>query len=218
MKATPFSPKLYWFSYWLIRATYRTLLRGNIVGLENVPQSGACIIASNHASHLDPPLLGCNLSRVVTYFARKTLWKPGAAQKWLDGVGAIPVDRDGESDVSALKRTLKTLKEAGLLTLFPEGTRSPDGKLQSPKPGIGLIAAKSQAIVVPCRIFNTHKAFPKGEALPSAQYKIHVVYGKPLSPAEYDPGPEVDKGRYQIIAQNIMDRIAAIPYPRINVL
>jgi len=219
MSRTPsFNPKLYWFSYWLIRSTYRTLLRGNIIGLQNVPKEGACIIASNHASHLDPPFLGCNLPRVVTYFARKTLWKPGAAQKWLDGVGAIPVDRDGESDVTALKRTLGALKNAGLLTLFPEGTRSPDGALQSPKPGIGLIAAKSQATVIPCRLFNTHKAFPKGAPFPNARHKIHIVYGRPLAPNDYDPGRAAGKERYLQIAQNIMDRIAAIPYPRIKVI
>jgi 1-acyl-sn-glycerol-3-phosphate acyltransferase len=184
-----FDKRIYWVSFWLIRAFYRTLLKGDIQGLSNVP-----------ASHLDPPLLGCNVLRIVTYFARKTLWKPGLGEIWMTSVGAIPVDRDGESDIRAMKSTLKTLKNGGVLTLFPEGTRSPDGSLQSAKPGIGLIAAKSQSAVVPCRI------------------SIHIVYGKPLQPEDYDPGKAAGKARYQQIADNIITAISQIKRPRAKVI
>jgi len=209
-----FDKRVYWVSFWFIRAFYRTLLKGDIQGLNNVPTSGSIILASNHASHLDPPLLGCNVLRIVTYFARKTLWKPGLGAAWMDAVGAIPVDRDGESDVGALKSTLRALKNGGVLTLFPEGTRSPDGTLQSAKPGIGLIAAKSQSAVVPCRIFNAHKALSKASALPNFDISIHIVYGKPLHPADYDPGRSAGKERYQKIADNIMTAISRIRRPR----
>ncbi len=209
-----FDPRVYWLFYWLIRCAYRILLLGDIKGLENIPKNGAVILASNHGSHFDPPILGCNLKRVVVYFARKTLWKPGFASWWLDAVGAIPIDRDGESDIRAMKNTFRALKSGGVLSLFPEGTRSPDGSLQAAKPGIGLIAAKSQAKVVPCRIFNAYKALPKDAKLPDFSVSVHIVYGKPLQPADYDPGKTAGKERYQIIADKIISAISQIRRPR----
>ena len=209
-----FNPRVYWLFYWLIRGAYRILLVGNIKGLENIPNSGALIMASNHASHFDPPILGCNLRRVVVYFARKTLWKPGFASWWLDAVGAIPIDRDGESDIQARKTPLRALKAGAALSLFPEGTRSPDENLQPAKPGIGLIAAKSQAMVIPCRIFNTNKALSRNSKLPNFSVSVHVVYGKPLKPKDYDPGKDAGKERYQLIANNIMAAISQITRPR----
>ncbi len=213
-----FDKKIYWFSFWIIRSLYQTILKGEIEGLRNIPSSGPIILASNHSSHLDPPLLGCNILRVVTYFARKTLWKPGVGGAWMTAVGAIPIDRDGESDISAMKSTLKALKNGAVLTLFPEGTRSPDGTLQTAKPGIGLIAAKSQASIIPCRIFNAHKALSKDSMLPNLDISIHIAYGEPLLPTDYDPGKSVGKERYQQIADNIMAAISQIKRPRVTAL
>ena len=125
-----------------------------------------------------------------------------------------PVDRDGDSDIKAMKSTLATLKNGGLLTLFPEGTRSPDGNLQSAKPGIGLIAAKSQATVIPCRIFNSNKVLSKGKVLPNFNLSVHMRYGDPLPPSAYDPGSKAGKERYQIVADRIMAEIAKLKRPR----
>lgn len=213
-----FDKRVYWVSFWFIRSFYRNLLLGEVHGLENVPQTGSIILASNHSSHLDPPLLGCNILRVITYFARKTLWKKGIGAAWMDAVGAIPIDRDGESDIKAMKATLAALKNGGVLTLFPEGTRSPDGRLQSAKPGIGLIAAKSQSAIVPCRIFNAHKALSKESKLPNLNLSIHIVYGTPLLAEDYDPGKSAGKERYQLIADNIMAAISKIKRPRQRVI
>jgi 1-acyl-sn-glycerol-3-phosphate acyltransferase len=113
---------------------------------------------------------------------------------------------------------LAALKNGGVLTLFPEGTRSPDGTLQSAKPGIGLIAAKSQSAIVPCRIFNAHKALSKESKLPNLNLSIHIVYGKPLLPIDYDPGKSAGKQRYQQIADNIMSAISKIKRPRLSVV
>lgn len=213
-----FDKRVYWVSFWFIRSFYRTLLLGDVEGLNHVPRSGAVILAANHTSHLDPPILGCSILRAVTYFARKTLWKPGIGASWMDAVGAIPIDRDGESDIQAMKKTLAALKAGGVLTLFPEGTRSPDGTLQSAKPGIGLIAAKSQSAIVPCRIFNAHRALSKDSTLPNFNLSIHIVYGKPLQPEDYDPGRDAGKERYQRIADNIMSAIRKIQRPRPSVI
>lgn len=210
--------RVYWICHSTIRYVYKQLISGDIEGLQNIPQSGACILAVNHASHLDPPLIGCNVTRKINFFARKTLWKPGLASWWLDIIGTIPIDRDGDSDINAMKRTLGTLKQGGLLTLFPEGTRSLDGNLQTAKPGIGLIAGKSQATIVPCRLFNTFGVLSRDSKLPNLSSRIHMVYGKPLAPSEFDPGRQAGKQRYQIIADRIMEAISKLKQPRPTVI
>lgn len=209
---------VYRFSHSLVRSVYHQLFEGDIRGLNNIPREGPCILAVNHASHFDPPMIGSHVMRPINFFARKTLWNGRFFSWWLDAVGTIPVDRDGDSDIAAMKRVLGTLKEGGLVTLFPEGTRSRDGQLQKAKPGIGLIAAKSEATVVPCRIFNSHKVLTKGSALPRLNLSIHMAYGKPIPVAEYDPGRAAGKERFQIIADRIMERIAQISRPRTPVI
>jgi 1-acyl-sn-glycerol-3-phosphate acyltransferase len=97
--------------------------------------------------------------------------------------------------------------------LFPEGTRSPDGRLQKPKGGVGLMACKSGVPVVPCRIYGAHAAFGKGARWPRFGTPISVVYGPPITAAEYDD-PAAGKERYQLASQRIFDRIAALPEPR----
>lgn len=137
---------------------------------------------------------------------------------WLDSVGCIPVDRDGDGDIGAMKKTLRTLKSGGYLSLFPEGTRSKDGTLQKAKPGIGLMAVKSQAIIVPCRLFDSHKVLSRESILPNVDLAVHLRYGKPLTPAEYDPGKEAGKARYQIVANRIMEAISNLTRPRPTVI
>lgn len=209
-----YSPAIYRASATFAAGVLSQLLIGDVQGMKNVPAKGPAILAVNHASHFDPPLIGCLLPRPINFFARKTLWFNKAANWWLDSVGTIPVDRDGDSDIKAMKATLYTLKAGGLLTLFPEGTRSPDGTLQAAKPGIGLIAAKSQATVIPCRIFNSSKVLSKGKVLPNFDLSVHLRYGQPMPPAIYDPGKEAGKQRYQIVADRIMAEIAKLERPR----
>ncbi|WP_404422286.1 lysophospholipid acyltransferase family protein [Nibricoccus sp. IMCC34717] len=203
---------LYGFSAYLFESLYGMCFGGEIHGLANLPRQGGFIIASNHASHLDPPVVGCRLPRQVSYFARKTLWKKGLASWWLDGVGTIPVDRDGGSDVTAIKRVLGALKASKVIILFPEGTRSPDGNLQPPKPGVGLLACRTGVPVVPARVFGSFEAFGRSGGIHLGR-SIHVVYGKPMAPAEYDH-PADGKERYQRASERIMARIAAIELPR----
>src|SRR4029077_11146707 len=115
-------------------------------------------------------------------FARKTLWHSRVASWWLNGVGTIPVDRDGGSDVAALKRVLRALADGRVMILFPEGTRSPDGGLQTPKPGVGFIVCKTQVPVVPARIFGSFAAFGKDARWPRLGSPLTVVFGRPISP------------------------------------
>ena len=203
---------LYGICHYAITVFYDIFFRGEVVGLENVPHTGPFLVASNHASHLDPPLVGCHIPRQMAFFARKTLWSGKLSTWWLDGVGAIPVDRDGGSDVSAIKNVLRTLQSGKALTLFPEGTRSPDGTLQPAKSGVGMIACRTRVPVVPARIFNSHIAFGRGGGLRPGT-RVSIVYGKPLQPSDYDD-PKAGKERYQLASEKIMAAIAALREPR----
>jgi 1-acyl-sn-glycerol-3-phosphate acyltransferase len=201
----------YWFSHNIVRVIYDGFFRGDIEGGENLPNRGPFLLAANHQSHLDPPFVGAPVPHEIAFFARKTLWKPGIAAWWLDAIEAIPVDRDGGSDVKAMKRVFGALKADRVVILFPEGTRSPDGKLQPPKPGIGMLACRAGVPVVPARIFGSFEAFGRSGRLRLGT-RVSMVYGKPMAPAEYDD-PSAGKARYELAAQRIMARIAAIEEP-----
>lgn len=203
---------IYGFCHYVIGTLYDAFFRGEVAGQENLPQTGPFIIASNHASHLDPPAVGAQVWRQLRFFARKTLWKPGFASWWLNAVGTIPVDRDGGSDVQAIKRVLSALNEGAGLIMFPEGTRSPDGKLQSAKPGVGLIACRTGVPVVPARVFGSFEAFGRDGKLRLGT-PISIVYGPPLYPADYD-NPAAGKDRYLRASERIMQAIAKLEEPR----
>jgi 1-acyl-sn-glycerol-3-phosphate acyltransferase len=201
----------YGFFHYLAGMIHGMWFRGEVVGTDNFPAEGPFLIASNHASHLDPPLVGCQIAKQMRFFARKSLWNNRLLGWWLDQVETIPVERDS-GDVGAIKRVLQALKEDRAVVLFPEGTRSMDGHLQKPKAGVGLMACKTGVPVVPCRVFGSFEAFGKGAKIPRFGTRVSIVFGPPIAPAEYDD-PAAGKARYEIAAQRIMDRIAAIAEP-----
>lgn len=207
---------VYGICHYAIRVLYDMFFRGEVVGVDHLPPRGGFVLAANHASFLDPPLIGCQISRQIAYFARKTLWKRGFASWWLDTVGTIPVDRDGGQDVSAIKRVLRALKEERGLILFPEGTRTLDGELQSAKPGVGFIACRTQVPVVPVRIFGSYEACGKGRPLRLGT-PITIVFGKPIPPSVYDD-PKAGKERAQIASERIMAEIARLAPPAEHVI
>ena len=201
----------YGFFHYIDTVVMDIAFRGDVYGQDNLPGRGPYIVASNHSSFLDPPIVGAFLPHQVRFFARKTLWKPGFASWWLDAVGTIPVDRDGGSDVKAIKSVLQTMKDEKVVIMFPEGTRSPDGSLQTAKPGVGMFACRTGVPIVPARIFNSNKAFGTDNKLHPCT-PVSVVYGKPLGPADYDD-PSKGKERYQHASNVIMSRIADLQRP-----
>ena len=207
LKMTPF----YGFFHNIIQGLFQAFFRGEVVGTDHVPVSGPYLIACNHASHLDPPLIGCQIARQMRFFARKTLWESRFVGWWLTQIETIAVDRDS-GDVGAIRKVLAALNEDRAIVLFPEGTRSPDGHLQKPKAGVGLMACKSGVPVVPCRIYGSYEAYGKGRLLPRLGTPITIVFGAPISARDYDD-PTLGKARYETAAQRIMDRIAALPRP-----
>ncbi len=187
-----------------------------VSGVENLPRRGGFIVAANHASLLDPPIVGAQVPRQMAAFARKTLWKGGIISWWLDIVGVIPVDRDGGSDVGAIRRVLQTLKQEKGIVLFPEGTRTLSGQLQRAKAGVGLMACRTGVPVVPARVFGTFEACGRYGPLRLGT-PVSVVFGRPLLAADYDDQSE-GKDRYQHASERIMSAIAALELPRPTVI
>lgn len=182
--------------------------RLRIRGAENIPDRGGVLIASNHASYLDPPVVGVGYrGRPVHFMARDTLWNSKFGAWWMDRVGCIPVSR-GTGDLKALKLTIKALKEGKAVSMFPEGTRTEDGELQSAKGGIGFIIEKSGCVVVPAYIDGSFKAHPKGAKF-IRPCKLTITYGKPITPEDFQA---LGSGRsaYDAHAALIMQRIEEI--------
>lgn len=180
-------------------------------GISHIPKSGPIIFAANHVSFYDPPAIGACISRQINYFARDTLFK-GLFGKGLVEIGTIPVAREN-AEIKSLKAIFRSLKSGGTVAIYPEGTRSPDGQLMEPKPGAGMIACKSKAIVIPTRLFGTYEAFGRQDKAPKLGGHIHIAYGAPMSTAEIDPG-KAHPERYLEASRRIMAKIAALQPPK----
>jgi 1-acyl-sn-glycerol-3-phosphate acyltransferase len=205
-----FSYRCGWTFFRFVFAVY---FRWRVVDAENVPMSGGVILAANHSSYIDPPLVGSGLSRGINYLARESLFRFPVMGRILHSWSAVPVDRDG-GGAKGLKIILGRLLNGAGIILFPEGTRSYDGKLQPARSGIGLVVAKSTAPVVPVRVFGTFEAWGRNQKFPLPK-KIAVRYGQPmmfekLRAEAKDCSKDRLKQIYQEIADEIMVAIAAI--------
>jgi 1-acyl-sn-glycerol-3-phosphate acyltransferase len=190
-------------SWWFFKFFHRL----EVIGLNNIPSKGAFILASNHQSYFDPPALGCKLPRNLHYFARDSLffWPLGFL---IRNLNSIPVNRS-QLDIATLKRVLRVLKQGDPLLVFPEGTRSSDGQIQSGKKGIGLLLAKSQSDVLPARIRGGNEVLGKGMMIPRIGRKLVVSYGSIIRFKELDPGKS-DPLRYETIANRVLEAISKI--------
>ena len=202
---------VYRFCWTVAKFTALNFFRLQVYGRENLIEEGPAIIASNHQSFLDPPVVGICMERELHYLARKTLFDIPLLGRLLPHLHVVGVDRDG-ADMSALKSVIRLVKEGGSTIVFPEGTRSSDGALQSAKPGLGLIVAKTLAPVVPVRVFGAFDAFPRGAKFPRAA-AVTVVIGKPLHFTKADTVGD-PREVYQRISDQVMSRIAALENPR----
>ncbi len=183
---------------------------------ERVPRSGPVILACNHASFIDPPLVGAGCDRGINYLARENLFRFPVVGWVLHSWQVVPVDRDG-GGAKGLKNILDRLLAGGAIILFPEGTRTRDGKLQPARSGIGLTVIKSNAPVVPVRVFGTFEAYNRHMAFPRPR-NVAVKYGRPLDFRQLRAEAKVcSKARlkeiYQQVATELMDAIAKLePY------
>jgi 1-acyl-sn-glycerol-3-phosphate acyltransferase len=190
------------------RVMYATYFRWRVYGAEQVPLSGGVILASNHASFLDPPLVGSGLKRDINYLARESLFRFPGIGALLRSWNAVPVDRDG-GGAKGLKTILDRLLQGNGIILFPEGTRTKDGNLQPARSGIGLTVIKSKAPVVPVRVFGTFEAFGRQHTFPRP-HRVIVKYGRPMNfEALRAEAKTCDKARLKEIYQQVADEIMA---------
>ena len=165
---------------WLgFRAVYATYFRWRVFNPERVPRTGPVILAANHASFIDPPLVGSGLTRDINYLARESLFRFPVVGAILRSWNAVPVDRDG-GGAKGLKIILGRLLAGAGIILFPEGTRTKDGNLQLARSGIGLTVIKSAAPVVPVRVFGTFAAYGRNHKFPRPK-KVAVKYSAPMN-------------------------------------
>ena len=170
----------YRFCRLVCRVVCRAFMRLRTWGLENVPAEGGLIMACNHQSYLDPPLVGCMLERESRFLARSTLFAFPPVGWLIRSVGAMPVGR-GESDRTALRRAEAELRAGWLLTLFPEGTRTPDGRVKRLKPGVASLALRAGVPILPAYIHGAFEVWPRARKLPRPA-PVGVFYGKPIPP------------------------------------
>jgi len=197
----------------IFRVLFATYFRWRVYNPERVPLAGPVILASNHCSFLDPPLVGAGLRRPVSYLARESLFRLAVTRAILTSWQAVPVDREG-GGAAGLRMILDRLQSGNAILLFPEGTRSRDGLLQPARSGIGLAVLKSRAPVVPVRVFGTFQAFNRHHCCPKPR-PVAVKYGRPLWFEEHRKRTPLQakaelKRSYQAVADEIMASIASL--------
>lgn len=157
------------FFYWPHKVT--------IYGRENVPMEGPVLLLSNHQSFMDPSLCQGPIKRDFHFLARHTLFE-SAIGKLFPYFNCIPVNRD-KPELSTMKRVIAVLKGGGAICLFPEATRTRDGKIADLKPGFGLFARRTNATVIPIALEGPFDCWPRGKRFPSRK-PITVIYGEPI--------------------------------------
>ena len=157
------------------------VMRWRATGQGNVPMTGGALLVANHVSFLDVVFLGIPLRRPLNYVARSTLFLP-ILGPFIRSVGAFPIQREGMG-ASGMKETLRRLRSGGIVTLFPEGTRSADGQLGKLKPGIAVLVARVGVPVVPAAVAGMFEIWPRSRMLPVPN-PIRIHYGRPIYPEE----------------------------------
>ena len=181
--------------YWVLKTivlgpVLRLLFRPWVEGEENIPAEGAAIFASNHLSFSDSIFLPLVLPRRLTFLAKSDYFtgrglKGRATAAFFRGVGQVPVDRSGgRASDAALASGLKVLRRGEFLGIYPEGTRSPDGRLYRGKTGVARLALESGAPVIPVVMLNADKMQPPGKVLPRLM-RPHIRFGKPITFERY---------------------------------
>jgi len=176
--------RLYWrFLRFLCRWATVLYLKDSCRGVRYVPRTGAVILVCNHQSFLDPVLATMALPREACYMARDSLFRRRLFKRLIESLNAFPIRRSA-ADLTAVKGALRRLKQGMALVMFPEGTRTLDGRVGPMLPGLGTIARKAAVPIVPTLIDGAFQAWPRGRALPRPASVI-VEYGPPIRPAEF---------------------------------
>jgi 1-acyl-sn-glycerol-3-phosphate acyltransferase len=182
---------------------FRIFFGLRVEGLENVPRTGGVIVACNHISELDPPVLGASFPRPLNYMAKRELFRTRLGSIFFHRVKAFPVDRTGV-DRTAIRSAVHLLEAGEAVAIFPEGTRSRNGRQLPPKRGLGLIAERSGARILPGFVWGTDRPFRAFMRRP----RVSVLFGRAIS------GEEIAQvsgtGGYEGVSRLAMERIAGL--------
>ena len=200
--------------YWFLKRVVlgpilRLVFRPYVIGLENVPEKGGAIFASNHLSFSDSIFLPLVVDRRITFLAKMDYFtgrglKGRLTAGFFKGVGQLPVDRSGGSaSEAALRAGLKVLRRGDCLGVYPEGTRSPDGRLYRGKTGLARMALEAEVPVLPVAMIDTEKIQPPGHKMPRLGFRVGIKIGKPLDFSRYE-GMEGDRFVLRSITDEIM--------------
>ncbi|HEX9756274.1 MAG TPA: lysophospholipid acyltransferase family protein [Nitrospiria bacterium] len=198
---------LYGIAHVLISFLAKIFFHLRVNGLDHVPLEGPLIIAANHASHLDIPLLGCTLPRRAYFVGKNELFRIPILGRFLRYLGGIPIRRRG-IDRGAVVEIKKQLEEGHLLVFYLEGSRTANGMLQKAKAGVGMIAAMTGVQVVPAYIEGTYHVLPKGRKFFHLA-PVTITYGAPVDLSHWRK-PKGTKLDYQAMADHIMKEIASL--------
>ena len=207
--------RAYYSAAWfLARSALGALSRWEVRGREHVPRDGGVLIASNHVSFWDPPLVGAALTREMYFLAKEELFATPLLGPLIRSVNSIPIRR-GVADLSGLARAITVVKEGGALLVFPEGSRMRDGELHPARPGVGMMAVHADAPIVPCCI--------TGSGRPSRwltwRDRVRIWFG-PARHWKDLAGPESDlthgRALYQRVGDAVMREIAALRSGQLN--
>ena len=198
----------------IIGPILRVLFRPWIRGVDNVPASGAAILASNHLSFSDSIFLPLMLRRPVTFLAKSEYFTgkgfKGALSRWFfTSTGQIPIDRSGgKASEASLNTGLKVLAGDSLLGIYPEGTRSPDGRLYRGRTGIARMVLEAKVPVIPVAMIDTEKVQAIGQKLPRI-LRVGIIVGKPLDFSRFD-GMEGDRIVLRAVTDEIIYELAKL--------
>lgn len=209
-----------------IAATYFIMFhRPRVFYKGRVPATGPFLIAANHQSFLDPPLIGCWITwRYMSYVARGGLFRNPAFARFIASINALPIREDGKGDAAAIKEVLRRLAAGGGVVIFPEGSRTADGATQEFKRGVAVLVKRASCPVVPAAVEGCFDAWPRGRRFPRLWgAPVAVMYGHPIPHAELmRDGPdaalarlarEIDTMRLELRAILREDSRGAYPAP-----
>ncbi|MEA2507730.1 MAG: 1-acyl-sn-glycerol-3-phosphate acyltransferase [Actinomycetota bacterium] len=202
--------------YWIFKGLLKPLLLATydlrVEGLDNVPRKGPAIIAANHLSFLDSFFIPLMIKRrKVTYLAKADYFNSWKTAWFFRMVGQIPIERDDKSQArEALDAGVEVLKAGKLLGIYPEGTRSPDGKLYRGRTGVARIALAAGVPVVPCGLSGTEEIMPKNAKRPHLRHVTIVVrFGEPLEFSAH-AGKERDRNVLRGVTDEVMNAIVQL--------
>ncbi len=182
----------------ILLVIFKLIFKIDVIGVENIPKKGRAILCSNHVSLLDPIVLGIAVPRPISFMAKRELFEKPILGSIVRGLNSFPVDREG-SDISAIRTSLKVLKEGKLLGIFPEGTRVKEMDLDNAKPGVALIGVKSKSPIIPAYIDSNYRLFSK----------VTIRIGEPIYLDEYF-GNRLSTEDYKNISKNVMKSIYSL--------